>query len=365
MTNKPRAHEIDLLRFLAAVAVVLYHYAFLGYLGSASSMPYLELESIAKYGHFGVELFFLISGFVILMSASSGLLKQFILSRVARLYPAFWFCCTFTFLVILLLGGEGHQATLGQYLSNMTMLSSFGFMQKIVAAPYIDGSYWSLAVELRFYAFVALVLLFRQIRRAELLLAGWLLVSIAVELLNFTRLRGFLIVDYAAYFIGGAMLFQVWSRGFSILRVTTILLTWIFALYQAALALPHYEENFHTQMSLPVVLTLLSSFFVLMGLIAAKKTGWFGRRNWMLVGALTYPLYLLHQVVGYILISYFYPGHNRHIVLWGTLGLMLVLAYLVNIHIEQRYSNALKKCLENGWNSIQRLVLAWRARLAN
>jgi peptidoglycan/LPS O-acetylase OafA/YrhL len=362
--NKPRAHEIDLLRFVAALSVVLYHYAFLGYLGQASSMPYPLLEPVAKYGHFGVELFFLISGFVILMSASSGSLKQFILSRIVRLYPAFWVCCTLTFLAILLIGDSRHTATMAQYLSNMTMLSSFGFMQKIAAIPYIDGSYWSLAVEMRFYAFVSLVLLFRQIHRAELFLTGWLLITIAVDLLQLTHLRGFLIADYSAYFIAGAMLFQVWSRGFSPLRIVVVLGAWALALYQAWLALPKYETTFSTNISAPIVLSLLSAFFAIMGLIATKKTSWLGRRNWMTVGALTYPLYLLHQVVGYLIINHVYPHVNAHIVLLGTLLLMLGIAYLVNVLVEQRYAALFKHSLTRWWDSCRVLPGGQRSKPA-
>ena len=104
--NKPRANEIDLLRFLAALAVVLFHYAFRGYAAHSSSMPYPLLEAVAKYGSYGVELFFLISGFVILMSASGGSLKHFVISRIVRLYPAFWVCCTLTWVVLQFVSGR-------------------------------------------------------------------------------------------------------------------------------------------------------------------------------------------------------------------------------------------------------------------
>ena len=89
--SKTRVNEIDLLRFFAALAVAFYHYAFRGYAANnLSIMPYPLLEPIAKYGFLGVELFFMISGFVILMTAASGSLKGFIVSRIVRLYPAVW-----------------------------------------------------------------------------------------------------------------------------------------------------------------------------------------------------------------------------------------------------------------------------------
>jgi peptidoglycan/LPS O-acetylase OafA/YrhL len=360
--SKSRANEIDLLRFLAAISVVLYHYAFLGYAGQASPLPYPVLEPVAKYGHFGVELFFLISGFVILMSASSGSLKQFITSRIARLYPAFWACCSVTFLVIIIWGNGKPSATLAQYLSNMTMLSSFGFMQKIAAVPYIDGSYWSLAVEMRFYAMIAVILLFRKIHKSELFFTGWLIATVAVEALQLTRLRGILIVDYSTYFIAGAMFFQIWSRGFSALRLLVVAAAWALALYQAWMAVPAYEANFHTSINAFSVLAILSSFFIVMLLISTKRTGWIGRKNWVTVGTLTYPLYLIHQVTGYIIFNKFYPTVNAHVLLWSTLALMLGISYLVNTQIENRFAPLLKRTLTTCWDASLRLVQGTRNR---
>src|SRR5881394_93905 len=96
-----RLYEVDLLRFFAAMSVLLFHYCFRGYAADGMSvMPYPTLAPVAKYGYLGVDLFFMISGFVILMSVSSGSLRDFFVSRVVRLYPAFWVCCTITFLTI-------------------------------------------------------------------------------------------------------------------------------------------------------------------------------------------------------------------------------------------------------------------------
>src|SRR2546430_7955970 len=81
-----------------------------------SVMPYPLLASVSKYGGLGVELFFMISGFVILMTAASGNLRRFIISRIVRLYPAFWACCTITFAVTIAIGEPRYSASVGQYL---------------------------------------------------------------------------------------------------------------------------------------------------------------------------------------------------------------------------------------------------------
>lgn len=353
--NKPRANEIDLLRFLAALAVVLFHYAFRGYAAHSSSLPYPLLEPGAKYGRYGVDLFFLISGFVILMSASGGSLKHFVVSRIVRLYPAYWVCCTLTFLVLVLFGSG--KPTLVQYFLNMTMLCGFDVVQKLAPASLMDGSYWSLTVEMRFYAFVAVVLLLRQIHRAEIMLTGWLMTIILFELARVDHLREILIVDYAAYFIGGAMMFQIWSRGWSMLRMGVILGSWALSLYEACIALPKFEAATHTMMDRGIVIALITACFVVMYLVAMKKTSWVGRRNWMLLGALTYPLYLVHQAIGYVIFNHFYPGSNPHLLVWGTVALMIAIAYLINVHVERRYSGAFKRQLNDGWASLRTFIV--------
>src|SRR5262249_17939386 len=99
-----RYYELDLLRFVAAFSVLLFHYTFRGTaaLDHVSDLSYPWLAPVTKDGYLGVDLFFLISGFVILMSASSGSKRQFGVSRIVRLYPAYWVCCTATFLVLLM-----------------------------------------------------------------------------------------------------------------------------------------------------------------------------------------------------------------------------------------------------------------------
>jgi peptidoglycan/LPS O-acetylase OafA/YrhL len=134
METGRRVNEIDLLRFLAALAVVFHHYAFRGHAAdNLTVLWYSALVPVAKYGYLGVDLFFMISGFVIFMTVSDGTLRHFVVSRVAKLYPAFWICCTITFVVSLAIGGERFPVSVIEYLVNMLCLGGvFG-----VAA--IDG----------------------------------------------------------------------------------------------------------------------------------------------------------------------------------------------------------------------------------
>jgi peptidoglycan/LPS O-acetylase OafA/YrhL len=74
-------------------------------------MNYPLLAPVAKYGYLGVDLFFMISGSVILVSTANASFKGFFVSRIVRLYPAFWACYRITFLTIFVIGGENIYST--------------------------------------------------------------------------------------------------------------------------------------------------------------------------------------------------------------------------------------------------------------
>jgi len=334
-----RVREIDLLRFLAALAVVFFHYSFRGYIAQRTVMPYPLLAPVAKYGLYGVELFFLISGFVILMTASSGDARKFIVSRVVRLYPAFWACCTITFLAIIFFGRGHFTASLRQYLVNMTMLNEF------LNVTSIDGVYWSLAVEMRFYALVAVLLVIKKIHRAELFLILWLAATIVLEAFPIDRLQTLLITNYSPYFIAGAISFLVWSQGMSFARIGAYLASWLMALHGSLKGFEGFEKQYHTPLSRPAVLVLLSIFFAILWLVSIRKTGFLGKSNWAALGALTYPLYLIHENVGFMIFNIGYPALNPHLLLWGTVLAMIGLAFFINTAVEARFSPYLKNWL--------------------
>ena len=342
--SEGRVNEIDLLRFIAALAVVFFHYAFRGYAADGlSKMPYPLLAPLAKYGYLGVELFFMISGFVILMTAASGSLKRFVISRVVRLYPAFWACCTITFAMALWLGSPDGEVSWKQYLVNMTLLSEF------VGVQDIDGVYWSLFVEIRFYAGVALLLLFGQIGNAQRWLGAWLLVAAvltalpALPMVPFLRI--WLIADYAPLFVAGAVCYLVWQQSGTRERWLLLALCWGLAMAGALRETSQFAQHYHEPMNRLVVGALITAFFGIMVLIATRRTGALGRRRWVLVGSLTYPLYLIHQNIGYMLFNQGYPAYDEHLLLWGRIALMLGAAYLIHVLVERPLGNALKRGL--------------------
>lgn len=336
-----RVNEIDLLRFIAALSVVFFHYAFRGHAADGlSSMPVPLLAPMAKYGYLGVELFFMISGFVILMTAAHGDLRRFVVSRIVRLYPAFWACCAITVAVTLAIGAPVFRVELRQVLVNLTMLGEF------VNVEDVDGAYWSLFVEMRFYAGVALLLVFGQIRHVQRWLWVWLASSALLFVVPIPRLRLWLVADYAPLFVAGAVGYLVWRDGVSRARLALFGAAWVAALANAMRDAAVVSGRYGEPISAPVVAALVSGFFVLMLLVALRRTGFVGRRNWVTVGALTYPLYLVHQNVGYMLFNAGYPAFGPAVLLPLAVGLMLVLAWGVHLGVERPLAPVLKRALE-------------------
>lgn len=339
MINR-RLKELDLLRFLAAVAVVFFHYAFRGYAkGDMSVMPYPLLAEPAKYGYLGVELFFMISGFVILMTASSNNLKAFFISRVVRLCPAFWVCCTLTFLITLAIGQPRFTADVYQYLINLTFLSD------LMGVPPIDGVYWSLFVEIKFYLMISILLGFKKIEKIETCLVLWLLISATAEVLAFEKLRSILITDYAAYFVAGATFYLIWAKGFTTTRILLLAGALALAFYTAIVWAALLETKYPTEFSPLIVCGMISLFFVTFLLITTNKTAAIGALNWTALGALTYPLYLLHQMIGFMIFNVAYPAVNPHLLLWSTIALMIGASHLIHVKIEAPVARLMKRSL--------------------
>ena len=97
MNPKDRIAELDLLRFFAALSVVVYH---LVTLPEPTTPTGHMIKWSARFGWMGVPLFFMISGFVILWTAQAKDGYAFVVSRISRLYPSFWVAVLLTSLVV-------------------------------------------------------------------------------------------------------------------------------------------------------------------------------------------------------------------------------------------------------------------------
>ncbi len=341
MREQSRLYEIDVLRFIAAAMVMLFHYIFRGHAAdNLTAVGYPSLAGVCKYGYLGVDLFFMISGFVILMTAERRSAKDFVISRLVRLYPAFWACCTFTSIMTMLMRDPRFQVTLKQYLINLTMLSS------LVGIPYVDGVYWSLFEEIKFYLLVFIVLLLRQVRNFKYIAGIWLVLSLLLYAYQIKYLSFILIPEFSSYFIAGSAYYLVYKEGNSVYKTVLITASLMQSLMYAHSSAVHFAGYYHTQINFTVIAVLIAAFYLVFSFITAHKTPLLLFHKYAWLGLLTYPLYLIHQNVGFMLFNTLYPHLHKYVLLGLTCLLVLFVSYMVNIKIEQAYARSFKSLLE-------------------
>jgi peptidoglycan/LPS O-acetylase OafA/YrhL len=316
--------------------VVLFHYTFRGFIANTSMLEFPMLGYLFKYGYLGVNLFFLISGFVIYMSIENSNLFDFVKSRIVRLYPAFWVCASITALVIYLYGSPIFSISLKQYFANLTMINGFFNVDNI------DGVYWTLLVEIKFYLIISFILFFNKIKTNYItsFLTGWLIVSYSQFVINYDSLivlkiiREILILNFSSYFIAGIVLFKIFKEG-PILKFTSIL----FACYMLSILLAIKEATslsliVNTYFSTIVIISSLTTFYGLMFLMSTNRLNFLNKSSFLRFGLLTYPLYLIHQNVGFIIFNQYGMLVNKCLLLIFALTAMLVISYTINRYVE-------------------------------
>lgn len=350
-----RLELLDYGRFTAALAVVAFHYFFSGIQnGKVASITYVsDIVNIAKYGYLGVEFFFMISGYVIFFSAKGRTASQFAVSRFVRLYPAFWIAVIITSIAAYFLGGAKMSVTIHQSLFNLTMFPTvFGY-------GFVDGVYWTLQYELAFYLAVLFFLLFGWRGRLEHVFLCWPLVMVAAWLLhlqNVVYLGG-----YYSYFAAGAI-FAIQRDKFKKISIISLILCFAlcvkFSCNMAADLSKARDITFSTFV-VSAIITIQFIFFFILNSRFGSSLKIVGSR---LVGGLTYPLYLIHAHLGYMLLSRFANEDNKVWISCVVIALVLVVAFAIYTLVEKRYSKFWQRLFQR---SIGNAVDALDKRLFN
>ncbi|SEI59440.1 Peptidoglycan/LPS O-acetylase OafA/YrhL, contains acyltransferase and SGNH-hydrolase domains [Dyadobacter koreensis] len=265
--------SLDYLRGLAAVSVCFFHFT--------TNLHYLENDDPVKhffsFGHFGVQVFFIISGLVIPYSMAKGnytirKFSTFFKKRLIRIEPPYLFC---VFLALLL----NYITTLTPFyigkpfkIDYAQVFYHFGYLNIFMGKEWLNHVFWTLAIEFQYYLLIALIFPLVSHKKAYV----WITALVLFNAASFFFNKNF-VFHFSIFFTTGILLYRYFSEisGKSELSIALIsVLAFLFLRYT-------YEEIIVVVFTIIVILiplkpTLLSTFF----------------------GNISYSLYLFHTPVG-------------------------------------------------------------------
>lgn len=310
---------LNVLRGLSALFVIVYHFFVFFFAYPETSAGLFQIEPIAlpwpdylqalgdfplNLGHFGVGFFFLISGFLIIPSLERYTsLKAFLTHKVFRLWPTYALC--FCIGLLFVMAFFQIRNTPFPY-SFDHMFACLFWVRDILHYPFIDGSVWSLEIQLKFYLFLGLLWAFGQKNFLEKACC----VTILLSVLAYGLFLAFDGQEVEWFYL------VTLARKTLCFFVLMLLGTCIYALYEKRIAgkkafvlgaillacflSPLFRTpEFPKIVSYLLALTLFS-IFILLKAPTFKPTGIFYKIiKW--VSDISYPVYVGHVLPGYAL----------------------------------------------------------------
>ncbi|MFJ5154557.1 acyltransferase family protein [Streptomyces sp. NPDC088353] len=345
--GRDRLAALDGLRFLAALSVVLFHFvgqtpgAMEGIWGRPYQSVFPELHGYFAFGRLGVDLFFLISGFVICMSAWGRTPRDFFISRVTRLYPMYWIAIVVSACVIYFADtpfGHPHPRVL---LANFTML------QTPLGVSNLDPVYWTLWPELCFYLTFAVVVWKGLTYQRVVIFCGlWTVAAVLAPAAHIPLLTLVVNPTSAPYFIAGMAFYLMYRYRPTPLLWGMVAMSWLLALH-FLLAPTGGRNNWETWSPWRGWLVLAVTVFFLM--VGAIALGWTRRLRWRgltVMGTMTFPLYLLHDTLGMTVAHHFGDRVDPLLLVGVTVAALVVLSYLVHRFVERPMVLAMRRSLK-------------------
>ncbi|AEW96128.1 MULTISPECIES: acyltransferase family protein [Streptomycetaceae] len=346
-----RLRALDGLRLVAALAVCGYHYAGRGgdiarAWGASPSRLFPGLAGPASYGCLGVQLFFVISGFVICMSGWGRGPRAFAASRAARLLPAYWAAVLLVTAVFALPWVAYHPVSPSDLLTNLTML------QMPVGAHRVLGVCWTLWAEARFYLLFALCVLWRgggaTRGRVMVFCVLWTAGAVLADASHDALLRQVLMPEYAPFFVGGMGLYLVYRFGHHAAGWAVVAAGWLLGQHYAVreLVQPAHAAAFHHRSQLAVI-ALVTLAFAAVAAVTLTPLARVQVRGLTFAGALTYPFYLVHEHLGWVVVRLLHHGLRlpAPVVLAVTVAVMLLLAWVLHVVVERPSAPRLRRSL--------------------
>lgn len=278
-----RVETVHSLRGLAALAVALFHFS----CGNPAFYVPPSLKAVFVNGWLGVEVFFVISGFILPYSLwragyqlSPSNLGRFVWKRIVRLEPPY-----FATIVLILLLGYLSARTPGYHgepfhMNPAQIALHVGYLNAFAGMPWLNPAFWTLAIECQFYLIVSLIfpLVVSRSRTVRLVSIGSLLIASELCHAGHFDPHGHFVTFYLPLFAFGMVAFQ-WYAG-------------IGAKWESLLILLPAAAILYMHMGVVLMLVGLSTAFIIVAVPSWTNA------HLSLLGTLSYSLYLAHVPIG-------------------------------------------------------------------
>jgi len=336
MGSSPIRIDLQILRAFAVISVVGFHFRIPGFAN----------------GYLGVDIFFVISGYLMAQMYKKGNATAFYLKRAKRLLPAYFVTIATTVVVAVVVSTSSdfnqvlEQAKAAIFLiPNIYFWSQDSYFSSNNFNPLLH--LWSLGVEFQFYLLVPFIAFMRN-RRLNLQIIGLLSLSICVLILSVSPKTSFFLAPFRAWeFISGFLIYSFRSSskklgaqskkiiGFFLLLATTFIT--IFPTNGFSLSF----VNGHPGLA-SIIVTIATSFFITSNF--EIRLNIFNRFLYK-IGNYSYSIYLVHFP---LLVFFFYKPFGGTILTNLTFSSLLINLLFLTI-----FAWALHNVVENRFRSVK------------
>lgn len=350
--------QLDSLRAIAVILVIISHW-----IPQAKFIYGFKIP----YGAIGVDIFFVLSGFLIskilfenrnkaevLNTPKSTLIKNFYVRRALRIFPIYYLTIFFLFFFAKSTETNIHS----NFIYFLTYTSNFYFF-KIQGWDGMTSHLWTLAVEEQFYLIWPWIMLFSNKKYLLYIISFFILISVLSQylLINVKMSAVLTFTCFDAFGLGAIL---AWITTYSNEKLKNFFLIISFAATIAFFFLILGSiQNEWTFIPLRTIISLITLWLITYILLniefdSLKFKFIFNNKVLIFLGKISYGLYLYHNLIPKlnteIINKYFspllpdllYKKHYMQLYLFGNFALLVLISWLSYIFIEKRFLN-LKK----------------------